>query len=273
MIESSIIIRTLNEGKYIKALLTSIKSQTYTNFEIINVDSGSKDETLDITNSFNCKIININPEDFTFGYSLNKGIEVSLGKFIVIISAHTMPKNELWLDNLIKPLKDPKTAMVFGKQEGGIESNIGELKDLQRKYTNKKIELSTKNIFANNANSAIQKELWSNYKFNEILTAQEDIDWAKHWLEKGYRVIYEPKSSIYHYHNEKWDKVRNRYYRESLAYKKIKLWRKRHIIKFLVKEFIFFNLDIVYAIKSKNIKDLFLFRINKLFGTIKGLLG
>ena len=31
-------------------------------------------------------------------------------------------------------------------------------------------------------------------------TAQEDIDWAKYWLEKDYKVIYEPKSSIYHYH-------------------------------------------------------------------------
>ena len=273
MTESSIIIRTLNEDKYLKDLLTSIHSQTYKNFEIINVDSGSKDETLNIADRFNCKIISISPEDFTFGYALNKGIEVSSGKFTVIISAHTMPKNEFWLENLIKPFQDPKVAMVFGKQEGGFDSNIGELKDLQRKYTNIKKELTTKNIFANNANSAIQKKLWCNYKFNEILTAQEDIDWAKHWLEKGYRVIYEPKSSIYHYHNEKWDKVRSRYYRESLAYKKIKLWRKRHIIKFLVKEFIFFNLDIIYAIKSKNIKNLFLFRINKLFGTIKGLLG
>lgn len=271
MPETSLIIRTLNEDKYLKDLLTSIHSQTYKNFEIINVDSGSTDETLNIANRFNCKSIHINPEDFTFGYSLNKGIEVASGKFIVIISAHTMPKNEFWLENLINPLKDTKVAMVFGKQEGGIHSNIGELKDLQRKYTNEKIELTTKNIFANNANSAIQKELWCNYKFNEILTAQEDIDWAKYWLEKDYKVIYEPKSSIYHYHNEKWDKVRNRYYRESLAYKKIKLWGKRHIIKFLLQELLFFNLDIIYAIRSKKLKDLFLFRINKSFGTLKGL--
>ena len=271
MIEVSIIIRTLNESKYINDLLTSIHQQTYNTFEIINVDSGSTDKTLSISESFKCKVITIKPEDFTFGYSLNKGIEQSTGKFIVIISAHTKPKDEFWLENLIAPLKDSEVAMVYGKQEGSNDSNIGEFRDLQRTFGNKRKEISKKNLSANNANSAIQKTLWNNYRFNENLTGQEDVDWAKYWLEKGYKVIYEPKSSIFHYHNESWAKVRSRYYRETLAYKVIGIWKKRLLVKLFLKEFIFFNLDFIYALKSKKIIELFLFRTNKAYGIFKGL--
>lgn len=272
MIEVSIIIRTLNEDKYINHLLESIHQQTYNNFEIINVDSGSTDKTLNISERFKCKIITIKPEDFTFGYALNKGIEQSRGKFIVIISAHTKPKNKFWLENLICPLRESKIAMVYGKQEGSKDSNIGEFKDLERTFGNKRKEISKKNIYANNANSAIQKTLWENHKFNEILTGQEDVEWAKYWLEKGYKVIYEPKSSIFHYHKEKLTKVRNRYYREALAYKAIGIWKKRLLVKFLFKEFLFFNLDFISAAKSKKIIELFLFRTNKAYGIFKGLL-
>ena len=87
----SVIIRTYNEGLYITNLLRAIKQQEYPNIEIILVDSESTDDTVKLAEQYCDKIVGIKKSDFTFGYSLNKGIENSTGDFLVLVSAHTEP--------------------------------------------------------------------------------------------------------------------------------------------------------------------------------------
>ena len=68
----SIIIRTLNEERYLRELLLSIKNQDFPDeVEIVVVDSGSIDSTIEIAENFQCKITHIKKTDFTFGRSLN----------------------------------------------------------------------------------------------------------------------------------------------------------------------------------------------------------
>ena len=65
----SVVIRTLNEETYLSELLDKILKQSIENedeVEIVIVDSGSSDRTLEIANKFNCRITNIKKEDFTF---------------------------------------------------------------------------------------------------------------------------------------------------------------------------------------------------------------
>ena len=54
----SIVIRTLNEGKYLPELLEAIKSQRKSGFDIetVIIDSGSKDNTIEIAKRFNAKL-------------------------------------------------------------------------------------------------------------------------------------------------------------------------------------------------------------------------
>ncbi|MDI6591504.1 MAG: glycosyltransferase family A protein, partial [Patescibacteria group bacterium] len=73
MPETSIIIRTFNEEKHVGNLLKAIREQDYKDYEIILVDSGSTDRTLEIAKKFGHKILEIESQDFTFGYSLNVG--------------------------------------------------------------------------------------------------------------------------------------------------------------------------------------------------------
>lgn len=78
-VETSIIIRTFNEGRHLGRLLDSILAQEYCNREIIVVDSGSTDDTLAIAARYPVKIITIRKEDFSFGYSLNVGCKNAAG--------------------------------------------------------------------------------------------------------------------------------------------------------------------------------------------------
>jgi len=69
----SIIIRAFNEEKSIGRLLFGISQQTLSDVEVILVDSGSTDSTLAIASQYPVRIEHIDPQEFTFGRSLNRG--------------------------------------------------------------------------------------------------------------------------------------------------------------------------------------------------------
>ena len=113
----SIIIRTYNEEKYLKKNISSIlKQEVNQNIEILVVDSGSTDKTIQIANELKVKLIRIQKNEFTFGRSLNIGCEKAIGKILVFLSAHCIPKGKFWLQNLITPLLNNKCDFTYGRQ-------------------------------------------------------------------------------------------------------------------------------------------------------------
>lgn len=283
-VETSIIVRTFNEEKHIGNLFDGFDRQTYRDFEVIVVDSGSFDRTRDIANERADRLIRINSHDFTFGYSLNTGIKEANGKFIVIISAHTIPTTEHWLEKLIKPLQDQKTAMSYGRQLGMGCSKFGEVEDYRRMFGNEPTIEHPSRFAVNNANSAIKKELWDQEAFDEKLTGLEDVAWAKHWMEKGYRVIYEPSAALYHIHEETWRQIRHRFYREAIAVKRIGIKARSSYLGGLVQETAYIFSDVFKAIFSasnpvcerltlgQRLREVVYYRLHKNLGTIRGLL-
>src|SRR5512136_2680787 len=113
---TSIVIRACNEEKHISRLLEGIAFQTQKDLEIILVDSGSTDRTLEITSHYPVQVVHIQPEEFTFGYSLNQGITQAHGSLIVIASAHVYPVYPDWLESLLAPFADSQVALTYGKQ-------------------------------------------------------------------------------------------------------------------------------------------------------------
>ena len=218
----SIIIRTFNEQRYLNELLETIKHQKNNlyDIEIIIVDSGSTDSTLIIAQFYECRILHIKKEEFTFGRSLNIGCGGALGSFLVFISGHCIPVNSDWLESLIKPLETNLVSYVYGRQEGRDFSKFSE-KQLFSKYFTENTNIPQKGFFCNNANAALKKEVWDSFKFNEHLSGLEDMYLAKQLCENGHSVGYIAKASVYHIHDENWSQVRNRYEREAIAMQKI----------------------------------------------------
>mgnify|MGYP001485937155 CR=1 FL=1 len=117
----SIVIRCLNENKNLKILLPSLYNQTIKDFEIVFVDSGSEDGTLETISNYMSKndnifLYHIRKDEFTFGKSLNIGFTQSKGEIIISLSAHCFPKNNYWLKNIIEPFTDKNIGIVYGCQ-------------------------------------------------------------------------------------------------------------------------------------------------------------
>jgi len=206
----SIIIRAKNEGKYLQKLLKKIKDQKGDfKIEVILVDSGSTDNTLEIAKEEGCKIIRIKPEEFTWGRALNIGIENSKGEYCVLISAHCFPVDNMWLSNLLKSLiENEKVAASFGGQLPIRDIDPFEEVELKLWFPKDK----KGKIGVSDSNACIRREVWKKYRFNEILSSYEDAEWVMRIKNAGYYVTYIPEAAVYHSHKIKVDSIYVRWY-------------------------------------------------------------
>lgn len=222
----SVIIRTKNEAKDIEKNLKLIIAQSLSPHEIIVVDSGSTDGTIDIVKQFkDVKLILMPASEFTFGRSLNLGFKAATGDILVSISAHAFPCDMDWLINLTKAFENSNVAGVYGQQTPQPDAWPPVKRDYQSYYSDIPRVQSDPNIASDrtfsNANSAIRKNYWETRTFDEYLTAAEDHEWAWSMLMLGHQIVYEPKASVYHSHNENFRKLAHRSYRETLAINKL----------------------------------------------------
>ncbi len=221
-LQVSIIIRTLNEARYLDELLTTITAQQTENLchEVILVDSGSSDATLQIAKRHDCRIKHISRQEFSFGRSLNMGCGSAKGDILVIISGHCVPTNRHWLHHLCQPLLDGAAEYSYGRQYGGVESHFSERRIFARYYPEHS-RIPQEGFFCNNANAALLKTTWERYRFDEELTGLEDMEFAQRLVKNGGRVAYEAEAGVFHYHTETWAQVRRRFEREAIALQKI----------------------------------------------------
>jgi glycosyltransferase involved in cell wall biosynthesis len=216
----SIVIRSFNEAEHIGSLLAGIGHQTLPPEQIVLVDSGSTDRTVEIAEHFGAQIVRIEPDAFSFGRSLNLGCEAATGDLIVIASAHVRPVLDTWLEQLTAPLQDDKVALAYGRQRGDHRTRFSEAQILSRWFPERS-DLRQDHPFCNNANAAIRRESWRSQPYDEQLTGLEDLDWARQWIEKGLRIAYVAEAPVIHVHEESWRQVANRYRREALAHRQI----------------------------------------------------
>ena len=274
--ETTIVIRAFNEERWLPEVLDAIDRQRYRDFEILLVDSGSLDRTREIVAARGGRVVRLRSDDFTFGHSLNVGIQEARGSFIAIVSAHAIPTGDQWLERLIAPLRQPNTAMVFGGQRGHALSKFSEARDFERVFPAKAQLMDDEHVFVNNANSAVRRDLWELHKFDEGLPGLEDAEWAKYWIPLGKEVRYEPDASIFHVHTETWAQVRHRFYREGIAGRWTAVRIIRNIPGEILRELAWTVLDLWLAARQWRLRSLIgeigQYRYHKTVGIVKGIL-
>ena len=213
---AAVVLRTLDEAPGLRRLLPLLRAQKPTPPRIIAVDSGSTDETLDILNEAGVDVIQIAPDEFTYGRALNLGLEQVAEPYAALLSAHAAPRSCYWLADLLDPMiEDPAVAAVSGAINGAIPHRPGQsdtvmLTSLDQFRADPLVGLV-------NANAAIRMDVWREMTFNEDLLACEDKDWTLRALSAGHTICLTTGADVWHEHET--DSPRELYrrgYREEL---------------------------------------------------------
>jgi len=269
----SVVIRAYNESQHLPRLLEGIAHQTIKDVEVILVDSGSTDATVQIAESYGAKIVHIPSAEFTFGRSLNFGLRSATRDLVVIASAHVYPVYPDWLESLLHPFEDEQVALTYGKQRGPASAKYSEQQIYHQWYPEVSI-LNQVTAFCNNANAAIRKSLWEQNQYDETLTGLEDLAWGKWAKEQGYKIAYVSEAEIIHMHNETPHGVYNRYRREAMALRKIYPEAHFNFYDFLRLTITNIFSDIWHAGRErvlwKNLTSIFWFRFMQFYGTRMG---
>lgn len=230
MSEIGILIRTYNEEAFLPLTLEALLTQSEKSFDIVLVDSGSTDKTLDIAKGYDgVRIIELPQKDFTYGRALNIGMAAVLDrvKYVAMLSAHAIPCDENWLSELLLPVRDhPEVVGVYGKQVPLPEHMRNPIVRAltAEAYPNCYGDMpfiTTNSYFFSNVNSLITSESWRQHKFDESLEYCEDWSWAKAVIASGGRIAYQPSAAVYHSHADTFRNYFVRVYWEGKASRKI----------------------------------------------------
>ena len=197
-------IRAKNEARFIGDTLQAIFQATaLTPRQVVVVDSGSTDGTQAIVSRFPTTLVQIRPEEFTYGYALNLGVAGTDAEIVATLSAHSLPVDADWLRELVQPFNTPRVAGVYGRQRPRPNATLFELIGMRLTgvLSDTPRMLDRRPLFSN-ANGAFRRSLWLEHPFDEQVGGAEDIAWVRTMQERGYLIAYQPTAAVYHSHGE-----------------------------------------------------------------------
>lgn len=212
MLKVSVVIPTLNAGRYIERLLSTIHEQSVNPDEVLVIDSSSDDDTLAICRTFdNVSTHVIKREDFDHGETRHLATQLTSGDFILFLTQDAIPVNNDYVKNLLTPmLNDDKIAMASGRQvpkpdarrsvqlvqefNYPCKSHVRTASDIEK--------MGIKAFFVSDACSAYRRSAYVECGgFARPLNMSEDMLMAATFLQNGWKVAYVATAQVYHSHN------------------------------------------------------------------------
>lgn len=269
MIKASVIIPNWN-GKYLlKDCLESLKKQAFKKFEIIMVDNGSTDDSIEYVkkNFPDVKIVYLN-KNYGFARAINEGVEKSQAKYVIFLNNDTkVDKN--WLENLIKTADNhPEVISVNSKilnfndrkKIDGVGILINEVGQARSIGWNEKdlgqYEKERYIFGATGGASLFRREDFIRVgMFDEnYFMYSEEVDFAFRAQCLEYKSIYCPKALVYHKHKATSKKMPQY----------IEYWQFKNMSQTIIKDF-----PISILLKNWRLLKIILVHFNTIFYQIK----
>lgn len=194
----SIVIRTLDAAETLGEVLAALGCAATD--QLIVVDSGSTDGTVELAKGHGAEIVPIRREDFTYGRALNRGFAAARHEWILSLSAHTVPADPGFLDayrRAVGRFPASVTAAVgpiLGEFDAALSGGITyfEGDDLRRGF----------GFGAGNPNSLYRRSAWQGRPFDEQIGGGEDLQWYFEALKAGETVAAVHAAGV-HYRNRR----------------------------------------------------------------------
>jgi rhamnosyltransferase len=211
----SIIMRSFNEAWALRDTLAALKRQEYRKWELIVIDSGSTDSSVEIIREAEPSHF-VQITDYQPARVMNQGMELARSEYGIFLNADATPQDSNWLRPLVEPLLDPKVAAAFGRQIPRPDCQAVYAHDYERCFGPNRVSEQWDHFFSM-ASSGIRKDIWAKRGFNARMQYSEDDEYTRWCRAQGYRVEYIPESVVMHSHNYTAAQARKRSFGEGRA--------------------------------------------------------
>lgn len=200
----TIALLTRNAGPLLERVLGSVRAQkTDRRVELLAVDSGSTDGTVERLRDFGARVVSIRPEDFNFGTTRELAYREAAGVVVVNLSQDAVPAREDWLENLLRPLEDPSVGVSCGASIPDPERGTRQFAWERNGYfyfTREMRQFTARyGKGVSFANSAVPRSVWERFHFDPIPLG-EDFQFQRKLVEAGFRAAFPEDAPVYHHH-------------------------------------------------------------------------
>jgi rhamnosyltransferase len=239
MPKATVLIPSKNGGAIFEKVLARVVAQrTPWPFEILVIDSGSIDNTIEACRKYSqVRLHTIQPNEFGHGKTRNLGVEMARGEFVALITQDALPASEHWLEELVSVIeRDPSIAGVFGRHIAYPDANpfttheielhfagfdawqVVHLDDPER-YARDQGYRQVLHFFSDN-NALIRRSVWQVLPYPEVDFAEDQI-WAQKIIEAGYKKAYARDAVVVHSHNYGLFERLQRSFDEAYAFRRL----------------------------------------------------
>jgi rhamnosyltransferase len=216
-VKATVFIPTYNGEPYIRQLLEAVLAQKLADpFEVLVIDSGSRDNTVNIVSSFNdVRLHTIPNSEFGHGKTRNLAARMAHGEYMVYLSQDAVPAHNRWLEFMLEPFFiSPKVAGVFGKQIPRPHADITTKREVDSVFNSlgpdHSIMIQRGNslysdtpygpilTFYSDVNSAVKRDFLLNTLPYRDVPYSEDQLFGKDALDGGFLKAYSPHGSVMH---------------------------------------------------------------------------
>ena len=201
----TIVIPTLNGGVLLERMLDAVDAQDAPcERELVTVDSGSTDGTVDRLRARGAIVRQMSATEFNHGETRNAALAAASGELAVLLVQDAVPASRDWLRCLIEPFDQPDIAGSFGRQRARPDASRVTTHYLSSwiaaQETPRIAGPLTTDAFASlapferhslcafdNVCSCIRMDVWRKYPFKRTPIA-EDLRWAVEVMHAGYRL-------------------------------------------------------------------------------------
>jgi rhamnosyltransferase len=214
----AIIMRSKDEKPYVDTVLERLREQTYTNYVLYNIDSGSTDGTLETVKRSNPdpgKVYEIPAESYVPGIVLNDMVARTAEPIVVLLNADAIPQSNDWLEKLLRPILSGEVDATMSRQIARPAARFIDRYDYDRAY--EAVAMTKADGFFSAVACAFKRELWEETRFYTEGYA-EDLAWSKTCQDKGHRFTLVMDSVVEHSHNFTLKGLYTKRYRHGVAY-------------------------------------------------------
>jgi len=218
----TVAIPVLNGARYLDEVLAAVRAQRIDReLEILIVDSGSTDGSLEIARRHGAVVHEIERSEFSHGGTRNRMMGLARGDHVAFITQDATPAHDGWLAALLQGFEQADdVAAVFGPHEARPDASHMIKSEMERHFASwghgreidvQRLDTSPEGLaeyrqfpgqltFFSDVNGAVARWAWEQVPYREVPYAEDQL-LGRELIEAGYAKVFHPDARVLHSHD------------------------------------------------------------------------